>query len=72
MHVLTRLPGFTVFDYYDKAPAVYKQIVQWINSGKYNADGEMIVKTGIEGVPATWNSLFSGANKGKLITQLQV
>lgn len=65
----TLTPGFTVFDYMDKAEAVYAQIAEWSRAGKWAAS-ETVVGAPIERVPETWRGLFAGVNKGKLVTKV--
>ena len=44
---------------------------QWLSEGKIsNNEGVTVVDTKFEDIPKTYNRLFVGANRGKLITKL--
>jgi NADPH-dependent curcumin reductase CurA len=44
---------------------------KWVQEGKISfTGGETVVDTKFEDVPKTWQMLFSGATRGKLITKL--
>ena len=42
----------------------------WIEEGKLVVTEETVVDTKFEDVPKTWQRLFSGQNRGKLVTRL--
>lgn len=62
--------GFIVLD--ANFPEITQKLVQAYTEGKIKvgADNETIVPTAFKDVPNTWLSLFSGANTGKLVTQI--
>ncbi|KAF2638509.1 NAD(P)-binding protein [Massarina eburnea CBS 473.64] len=66
--------GFIVTDAFTagKAPGYIGKIVEGVKAGKLKigADSETVVPTKFEDIPKTWNSLFTGGNQGKLITDL--
>lgn len=50
---------------------IVKQIAGWIQEGKVQLDeAETVVPTSITDIPQTWQRLFRGENRGKLITKL--
>jgi NADPH-dependent curcumin reductase CurA len=66
------LAGLIIFDYLDRAGQAISDLSGWIKDGKIETTGgEMIVDTKFEDIPTTWQMLFEGGNKGKLITKLQ-
>ncbi|KAG7548925.1 hypothetical protein FFLO_03217 [Filobasidium floriforme] len=66
------IQGLIIFDYLDRAGQAISDLSGWIKDGKIETTGgEMIVDTKFEDIPATWQMLFEGGNKGKLITKLQ-
>lgn len=65
------IQGFLVLDMAPKAQQVVKEIAGWIKEGKVKIDeAETVVDSTIQNVPATWQRLFRGENRGKLITKL--
>ena len=65
--------AYTPMDYADRFEESSKALVDAVTSGKYQLDGvETIVDIGdrVEEIPAIWARLYSGGNKGKLITKL--
>jgi NADPH-dependent curcumin reductase CurA len=47
------------------------ELKQWVEEGKLDVtEGETVVDTKFEDVPKTWQLLFTGGNKGKLVTKL--
>ncbi|KAF2084337.1 NAD(P)-binding protein [Saccharata proteae CBS 121410] len=67
-----QLKGLIVLDCFHKAKEMVGELVQAFQEGKIRIgdEGETVVETGFEGVPATWMKLFEGANTGKLVTKL--
>ncbi|KAH6625763.1 hypothetical protein C7974DRAFT_396659 [Boeremia exigua] len=65
--------GFIVLDAIPKAGEMLAAITQGVKDGKIKIDpeSETIVPTKFEDVPKTWTTLFTGANQGKLVTQIQ-
>ncbi|KAK8005502.1 hypothetical protein PG990_011539 [Apiospora arundinis] len=68
------LQGFILLDFADKLPGAVGELMEAAVSGKIQLDGdsETVVEVGIEKVPETWLSLYSGVNQGKLVTKLVV
>lgn len=65
------IQGFFMFDYLEKVPAALKELIAAAAEGKLRLDeAEDIVEVGIEKQPEVFMRLFSGANRGKLITKL--
>lgn len=68
-----KIEGFLVLDVAPKVPQIGQEIAGWIKEGKVSIDEtETVVPTAIQDVPATWQRLFRGENRGKLITKLVV
>lgn len=75
--VLTKrltIRGLLVTDNREKFVEASKKLLQWIKEGKYSPDNSATIKDArgdkFSEVPLIWNGLFSGINKGKLITQV--
>ncbi|KAK7973858.1 hypothetical protein PG989_015706 [Apiospora arundinis] len=68
------LQGFILLDFAEKLPGAVGELMEAAVSGKIQLDGdsETVVEVGIEKVPETWLSLYSGVNQGKLVTKLVV
>jgi NADPH-dependent curcumin reductase CurA len=48
-----------------------EELAGWIQEGKLEVkDGEHVVDTKFEDIPKTWQMLFEGGNRGKLLTRL--
>ncbi|KAF3769531.1 NAD(P)-binding protein [Cryphonectria parasitica EP155] len=63
--------GYTFLNWMDKVGAITEELIQAAAEGKIRLDeGETLVEAPIERQPEIWTSLFSGANKGKLVTKL--
>lgn len=68
------IEGFIVIDMmlqgkYEKA---VKDLAQWLKEGKITTeDKEMIVDAPVSKCPEVWQRLFSGQNRGKLITKVE-
>lgn len=49
-----------------------QKIAGWAKEGKIRLDdSETVVPTGINDIPKTWQRLFRGENRGKLITKVE-
>jgi len=48
--------------------AAYRQISEWIKSGKLNA--RLDIREAFDRVPETFDELFSGGNHGRLIVKV--
>jgi len=65
------LKGFIVLDYLHKAPEAFGALSKAIEEGHLTLeDAETVVECSFEKIPDTWQRLFSGANQGKLVTQI--
>jgi NADPH-dependent curcumin reductase CurA len=63
--------GFIVIDFIPKWAGAVKDLAGWIQQGKIKIDDvETVVTAKIEDVPEKYKLLFSGSNRGKLITAL--
>lgn len=48
-----------------------QELSGWIKEGKLDvSEGEDVHEVSVEGIPGVWQKLFTGQNKGKLITRL--
>lgn len=68
--LLTRkvlLKGFIVSDYADRAGEGLTALSKWVREGKLKSE-ETVVE-GFDNLPSAFLSLFSGANKGKMIVK---
>ncbi|GAA6031874.1 hypothetical protein JCM8097_003313 [Rhodosporidiobolus ruineniae] len=64
--------GFIVTDHIADYPHIADELTKAIEDGRFSVEGcEHKVEAPFEDVPKTWMLLFSGANKGKLLTQLK-
>jgi NADPH-dependent curcumin reductase CurA len=60
-----------VLDHAKSIPRAVGELKQWVEEGKLDVtEGETVVDTKFEDVPKTWQLLFTGGNKGKLVTKL--
>jgi NADPH-dependent curcumin reductase CurA len=64
--------GFIVLDFVDYQAEMTKLFIEEVKKGTIvvGDESETIVDTKFEDIPKTWMMLFSGANKGKLVTKL--
>jgi NADPH-dependent curcumin reductase len=64
----SRLEGFLVTDYMDRAQEAMTQLGHWLMEGKikYRVD----VVEGLEQAPRAVNKLFDGSNQGKLVVKI--
>jgi NADPH-dependent curcumin reductase CurA len=60
-----------LFDHAKLIPQASQELQKWVEEGKIDVtEGETVVDTKFEDVPKTWQLLFTGGNKGKLVTKL--
>ena len=65
--------GFIMLDYMDKAPQILGELIGAAADGRIKLqDSETVVEARIEDQPEMWMRLFSGGNRGKLVTKLIV
>jgi NADPH-dependent curcumin reductase CurA len=58
-------------DHVKLIPQASQELKKWVEEGKIDVtEGETVVDTKFEDVPKTWQLLFTGGNKGKLVTKL--
>lgn len=68
------IEGFIVIDMMlqGKYETAVKNLGKWIKEGKITTDDkEMIVPVPVSKCPEVWQRLFSGQNRGKLITKVE-
>ncbi|KAI3390691.1 hypothetical protein diail_8874 [Diaporthe ilicicola] len=66
-----RIRGFIVYDFPERIEEAQKTLHKALEDGKLDiSEGEQVVETKFDNVPATWLKLFEGANTGKLVTKL--
>jgi hypothetical protein len=63
------MQGFTMMDYVHRIPEALAQILEWQHSGKLQFREHVL--HGIECFPQAFDMIFSGANQGKLLIDLQ-
>jgi NADPH-dependent curcumin reductase CurA len=60
-----------LLDHAKSIPKASQELKQWVEQGKIDVtEGETVVDTKFEDIPKTWQMLFTGGNKGKLVTKL--
>ncbi|RSH93539.1 hypothetical protein EHS25_007897 [Saitozyma podzolica] len=65
------IKGFIIIDHMGSIAEATGDLGKWVQEGKISfTGGETVVDTKFEDVPKTWQMLFSGATRGKLITKL--
>lgn len=65
------LQGFIVIDFLGKWASAVQNVAGWIKEGKVAIDDvETVVSATIEDVPEKYKLLFTGSNRGKLVTAL--
>ncbi len=64
-----RMEGFVVWDHIDRFPDYYGQLRAWYDAGDITSDVEE-VEHGIEALPDSLNSLFTGRNRGIRLVQV--
>jgi NADPH-dependent curcumin reductase CurA len=64
--------GFIVLDFADHQAEITKLFIEEVKKGTIvvSDESETVVDTKFEDIPKTWVMLFSGGNKGKLVTKL--
>jgi NADPH-dependent curcumin reductase CurA len=63
-----KMQGFIVSDYYNRVPDFIGDMTTWLGQGKIKYKEDMVV--GLENAPDAFFGLFSGANFGKLVVQV--
>ncbi|BGP12606.1 hypothetical protein JCM10213_008743 [Rhodosporidiobolus nylandii] len=64
--------GFIILDHTQSWPTAIEQVAKAIEDGRFITEGtEHKVEATFDKVPETWQLLFTGANQGKLVTQLK-
>lgn len=78
MSVLTKrltFKGILLMDNVDKFPVAYKKLGEMIKAGTLNVSNSATIRDAsgenFKEVPLIWEGLFSGANRGKLITKVK-
>ena len=64
------MTGFVVFDYADRYPQAIAEMAGWLSDGRLR-NIEDTVRADIDAFPGTLDRLFTGANTGKLVLELQ-
>jgi hypothetical protein len=64
------MTGFVVFDYADRYPQAIAEMARWLSDGRLR-NIEDTVHADIDAFPSTLDRLFTGANTGKLVLELQ-
>jgi NADPH-dependent curcumin reductase CurA len=60
-----------LMDHVKLIPQASQELQKWVEEGKIDVtEGETVVDTKFEDVPKTFQLLFTGGNKGKLVTKL--
>jgi hypothetical protein len=62
--------GFMVFDYADCYPRAVAEMSRWLSDVRLRSI-ESTVRADIDAFPSTLERLFTGANTGKLVLELQ-
>lgn len=63
-----RMEGFVCLDYWGRSPQAFEALLDWHRQGKIKYRVELV--EGLRNAPAAMNSLFDGANRGKLAVAL--
>jgi NADPH-dependent curcumin reductase CurA len=63
-----RMEGFVCLDYWSRSPQAFEALLDWYRQGKIKYRVELV--EGLHNAPAAMNSLFDGANRGKLAVAL--
>ncbi|WWC90256.1 uncharacterized protein L201_005189 [Kwoniella dendrophila CBS 6074] len=65
------IKGMLIFDHAESLDQAVLDLSRWIEDGTIsNTESETVVEAKFEDIPKVYNRLFSGQNKGKLITKL--
>ena len=60
-----------IFDHNDVLDQAVQELARWVADGTINnLEGETVVEAKFEEIPKVYQMLFSGNNRGKLITKL--
>lgn len=60
-----------IFDHLDILDKAIGDLTEWVRDGRISTEGsETVVKAKFENLPVVYQMLFTGANQGKLITEL--
>ncbi len=63
-----RMEGFIILDYLDRAGAAAKDLLGWMASGELHHEEDM--QEGFANIPATFQRLFTGKNRGKQLLHI--
>ncbi|WOO85938.1 Putative NADP-dependent oxidoreductase YfmJ [Vanrija pseudolonga] len=65
------IQGFLFLDYADSTAEAVENLAKWVAEGKIDGPkAHTVVENKLEEVPATWQRLYSGDSRGKLISKL--
>ncbi|KAM0809341.1 hypothetical protein AB5N19_09684 [Seiridium cardinale] len=65
------IKGFIMFDYLEHVPAALQEMIAAAADGRLDlSDAETVMEGPLEKQPEIWTRLFTGDNKGKLVTKL--
>ncbi|WWC96604.1 hypothetical protein V866_003473 [Kwoniella sp. B9012] len=65
------IKGMLIFDHSAVLDQAVSELAQWIRGGTIsNTESETVIEGKFEDIPEIYNKLFSGGNRGKLITRL--
>ncbi|KAK9776557.1 hypothetical protein SCAR479_06880 [Seiridium cardinale] len=65
------IKGFIMFDYLENVPAALQEMIAAAADGRLDlSDAETVVEGPLEKQPEIWTRLFTGDNKGRLVTKL--
>lgn len=60
-----------IFDHLDILDEVVRDLTKWVQDGTISTEAcETVVQAKFEDLPTVYQKLFTGANQGKLITEL--
>jgi len=63
--------GFIYFNNTEVLKTAVQDLTKWVEDGTISvAEAETVVDTVFEDIPKTWQRLFQGQNRGKLVTKL--
>ncbi|WWC60678.1 uncharacterized protein I303_103253 [Kwoniella dejecticola CBS 10117] len=65
------IKGMLIFDHADSLDQAVSDLTSWISDGTIsNTESETVVEAAFEDIPEVYSRLYSGQNRGKLITKL--
>ncbi|KAI1874208.1 uncharacterized protein JN550_002787 [Neoarthrinium moseri] len=65
------IKGFIMFDFMEHVPAALQELIAAAADGRLDlSDAETVVQGTLEQQPEIWTRLYTGDNKGKLVTKL--